>query len=188
MSPRPAPLLPRPRGCASSRGHRRYRRPQVTPPWPRHFTETTARPFRPHPRQRSRPLRSRILAAGLSPVLTRGLWRQQRDLVAGDASVAGKATRGKARYGGFRCSRLQGRRRPRHNHARRGGATPLNRPAMSSWPIAADGSRGCGNWMRCSYLSKQHHPLTIPNFHRLLASRRPLPAQGARRRGGFRAL
>ena len=35
----------------------------------RHFTETTARPLLPHPRQRNRPLRSRTLAAGLGPAL-----------------------------------------------------------------------------------------------------------------------
>ena len=37
---------------------------------PRHFTETTARPFLPHLRHRSRPLRSRTLAAALSPALS----------------------------------------------------------------------------------------------------------------------
>jgi hypothetical protein len=37
---------------------------------PRHFTETTARPFLPHPRHRRRPLRSRTSAAALSPALS----------------------------------------------------------------------------------------------------------------------
>lgn len=37
---------------------------------PRHLLEITARPFLPQPRQRSRPLRSSTLAAGLSPART----------------------------------------------------------------------------------------------------------------------
>jgi hypothetical protein len=39
-------------------------------PCPLHSIETTARPFLPHPRHRSRPLRSRTFAAGLSPTLS----------------------------------------------------------------------------------------------------------------------
>jgi hypothetical protein len=40
-------------------------------PCPRHSIETTARPFLPHPLHRSRPLRSRTLAAGLRPTFIR---------------------------------------------------------------------------------------------------------------------
>ena len=38
---------------------------------PPHLIETTARPFLPHPRQRSRPLMSSTFAPGLSPLLSR---------------------------------------------------------------------------------------------------------------------
>jgi hypothetical protein len=51
----------------------------------RHLIETTARHFLPHPRHRSRFLRSRTFAAGLSPALSRDLRRQQRDGVASGA-------------------------------------------------------------------------------------------------------
>jgi hypothetical protein len=41
----------------------------------------------------------------------------------------------------------------------RGGATPLDRPAMSSRPIAADGSLARGNRRACSYPAKQPEPV-----------------------------
>ena len=50
---------------------------------PLHSLETTARSFLPHPQHRSRPLRSRTFAAGLSPTLSSASGVQQCDLVAG---------------------------------------------------------------------------------------------------------
>jgi hypothetical protein len=47
---------------------------------------------------------------------------------------------------------------------------------MSSRQVAADGSRARCSWTRCSYLSKQHHPLIIPNFQGSWAD---IPARGA---------
>ena len=40
-----------------------------------HFTDTTARPLAPHPQHRTRPLRSRTLALGLSPSRSRNSGR-----------------------------------------------------------------------------------------------------------------
>src|SRR3984893_9041195 len=40
-----------------------------------HFTDTTARPLAPHPQHRTRPLRSRTLALGLSPSRSRNFGR-----------------------------------------------------------------------------------------------------------------
>jgi hypothetical protein len=45
----------------------RYQHPAQS--CPRHLIETTARPFLPHPRHRSRPLRSRTFVARLNPSL-----------------------------------------------------------------------------------------------------------------------
>ena len=58
----------RPRVLAAANARLRYGCPAHTPR-PRHFTETTARSFLPHPRHRRRPLRSRTFAAGLRPPL-----------------------------------------------------------------------------------------------------------------------
>src|SRR5438309_4588459 len=84
-------------------------------------------------------------------------------VVARGATAVGKATLGSARYGGSRYGRLQGRRQSRHNHVRRDEATPLNRPAMSSRPIAADGllARGSEKCRPC--LGNSAVRLTFPS-------------------------
>jgi hypothetical protein len=73
MIPHPVPVIP-PNAAAAPSDARRSRRNQasaVYAPGPRHLIETTARPFLPHPRHRSRSLRSRTFAAGLNPTLSR---------------------------------------------------------------------------------------------------------------------
>jgi len=55
-------------GRVSGRGHLGDLHPREgQAPCPRHLIETTARPFLPHPRHRSRSLRSSTFAAGLRP-------------------------------------------------------------------------------------------------------------------------
>jgi hypothetical protein len=59
----------RPRVLAAANARPRYGCPAHTPR-PRHFIETTARPFLPQPRHRNRPLRSRTLAESLRPTVS----------------------------------------------------------------------------------------------------------------------
>jgi len=83
--PNPQSLLP-----PTSRTRTWLMTVRITRPAP-HFTETTARPFLPRPRHRSRPLRLRTLAAGLSPAPQERLRCQQRDMVASGALRCGPA-------------------------------------------------------------------------------------------------